>query len=103
MPGIPESVILSVVENQTASFASGFGLYHRIWVERVVPILKRHNVPSLEYAKYKAFTNELLSKVTEKGTIDIEALITKWVGQRCDPEILREIAEAILSKKEEHE
>jgi len=103
MPGVPEDLVRTVAMNQTASFTSGFGMYTTVWRERVVPILEKHNVPKMDYAKYRAFMNEFLSKVATKGTASPEELVEKWAGQGCDRGILAEIVEAITQKKEEHE
>jgi len=103
MPGIPEDLVRAVSMNQTASFTAGFGPYNRLWNARVVPILRRHDVPRMDYAKYRAFFNEFLSKVSIKGTASPEELMEKWAGQGCDLTILQEIVEALSKKKEEHE
>jgi len=102
MPGIPEDLVRAVSMNQTASFTAGFGPYNKLWTSRVVPILKKHNVPRMDYAKYRAFFNEFLSKVAIKGTASAEELMEKWAGQGCEIPVMQDIIDALSRKKEEH-
>jgi len=103
MPGIPEDIVRSVASNQTAAFTAGFGQYHTVWVEVVKPILDEAGVPQMDYAKYRAFMNEYLSKVTVKGTARAEDIISKWEGQGCRTDILNRIVEELTQIKLKHE
>jgi len=103
MPGIPEDIVRAVASNQTSAFTAGFGLYNRVWREKVVPILEDEHVPQMDYAKYRGFMNEYLSKVVIKGTTSGDEVIRKWTGQGADPTILTRIAEELNMIKVKHE
>lgn len=103
MPGIPEDIVRMVASNQTAAWMGGFGIYSRAWNEKVKGILKRHNIPSLMWGPYRAFINEFISKVVEKGTQDPEAVIRKYADMGLNELVLREIVEYLPAKKPENE
>ena len=102
IPGIPEDIVRMVAHNQTASWSAGFGMYSRVWREKVVPILAEMGVPTPFWAPYRAFTNEYLSKVVEKGTATPEQIIEKWSANGCRRDVLMRIVEVLPEKKSQN-
>ena len=79
---------LAQVNVQKAHLAQGFGLYHRGWlqcVERVLaPAVSQGSIFKLDYAKYKAFINEYMSKVAGKGSETADMVVAKFTRLGCD-------------------
>jgi hypothetical protein len=79
---------LTQIETQKANWQSGFGVLHRAWLAVVDRCLAPSTVPKLDYAKYKAFTNEYVVKVISKGTETSDMVKTKFTNLGADSGIL---------------
>lgn len=79
---------LAQVSVQKAHWSQGFGLYHRGWlmcVERVLsPGVQQGTIFKLDYAKYKAFINEYMSKVSGKGSETSDMVVAKFTRLGAD-------------------
>jgi hypothetical protein len=75
--------------------ASGYGAYKTAW-EEVKPVLIHMKVPSALHGLYKAFTNEVVSKVQQRKIADLEDIIEKWTNLGLDPNVLQVIGEAVV-------
>ena len=108
---IPEELKLALQEEaskkQLANYESAYAIFNRSWTRVVVPILKSNKVPPLDYAKYKAFTNEYVKKVLGKGkshpTETLDQVLAKYEALKCDREILQKIANEVGKVGEEEE
>jgi len=84
------------VDDMTRKWQERFGEIRQQYFEVVAKILDDEGLIGPERAKYRAFVNELISKVLVKGTEDVEFVISKFVKMRCDEGILRRIADALI-------
>jgi len=84
------------VDDMTRKWQERFGEIRQQYFEVVAKILDDEGLIGAERAKYRAFTNELISKVLVKGTEDVEFVIAKHVRLKCDERILRRIANALV-------
>lgn len=108
---IPEELKLALQEEATkkqlANYQSAYAIFNRSWTKVVIPILKANNVPPLDYAKYKAFTNEYVKKVMGKGkshqTETKDQVLAKYEALKCDREVLEKIINEIGKVGEEEE
>jgi hypothetical protein len=86
----------AVVSTMYGSWKGVFGRFSEVWWNAVKPILDKHEVPSLEYAKYRAFVNRYVSKVLIKHAQKPENVKSDFVDiHKCDPTILDEITSVI--------
>lgn len=82
-------------EALTSARASGVGIYKNAYQE-IKPVLSRENVPSALWGLYKAFANELISKVQRRGIATIDEVEAKWVKLGMDESVLRAIVEVLV-------
>ena len=83
---------IAVAGEMLERYNRNFGEFHNRWVTVVVPILVKHGVPPLEYAKYKAFVNRLISKVFIKGSQSLDSVKNDFINiQKASPEVVDEI------------
>jgi len=75
--------------------AQGIGPYRMAYKE-VKPILLKLGVPSALHGLYKAFVNELISKVQRRRIATADEIIDKWTKLGLDPAVLREVAESTV-------
>jgi hypothetical protein len=75
--------------------STGYGPFKTAW-EEVKPVLMRERVPSALHGLYKAFTNEVISKVQQKKISDLEDLIDKWTKLGLDPHVLQVVGETVV-------
>ncbi|MEM2262371.1 MAG: hypothetical protein QXK24_07960 [Ignisphaera sp.] len=86
----------NVVQDMHSSWKGVFGRFSETWWNAVVAVLEAHNIPKLEYAKYRAFVNRYISKVLIKGSQKPEHIKDEFVDlQGCDPAVLDEITAKI--------
>ena len=106
-PELKEALQEEATKKQLANYESAYAIFNKSWNTVVVPILDANNVPPLDYAKYKAFTNEYIKKVLGKGkshpTQTKEQLISKYEALKCDRTILDKIVNLIGSVETETE
>jgi len=106
-PELKEALQEEATKRQLANYESAYAIFNKSWTNVVVPILDSSNVPPLDYAKYKAFTNEYIKKVLGKGkshpTQTKEQLISKYEALKCDRTILDKIVNLIGSVETETE
>lgn len=86
---------LAQVDAQKSHWAAGFGILHRAWLAVVDRVLAPNNVPKLDYAKYKAYTNQYVSKVVMKGSETSDMVVAKYVRLGADGGILSNINSVI--------
>ncbi len=79
----------------TQARASGYGIYKNAYAE-IKPVLMRNEVSSALWGLYKAFVNEIISKVQRRKIATIDEIVDKWAKQGLDSGILRECAEAVV-------
>jgi len=82
------------IARQLQDFNTGFGALHSAWLT-AVGILQARDVSHLDYAKYKAFVNEYVSKVRTKKTETVEMVIAKYTALGASEPILRDIIGAL--------
>jgi len=84
-----------VALEQYVKWMTAFGKFREVWLTKVKPILERNEVPKLDYAKYRAFMNVLLSKVAY-GDAKLERVREEFIDLKdCDPKILDQIVDAL--------
>jgi len=81
------------IARQLNDFNTGFGSLHSAWLT-ASRILDARGVSHLDYAKYKAFVNEYVSKVRTKKTETMEMVVELTALGASEP-ILRDIAGAL--------
>jgi hypothetical protein len=86
---------MAQVNVQKSHWASGFGVLHKAWMAVAQRVLAPANIPKLQYAVYKAFTNEYVSKVQVKGTELSEEVKAKFTRQGADGGVLDNITAVI--------
>lgn len=79
---------LAQVDAQKSHWAQGFGVLHRAWLAVVDRVLAANNVPKLQYATYKAYTNQYISKVVMKSSETADMVIAKYTRLGADASIL---------------
>jgi hypothetical protein len=85
-----------VVNRMYGSWKGTFGRFSEVWWNVVKPILDAHEVPALEYAKYRSFMNRYISKCLIKKAQKPENVKADYVDiHHCDPAILDEITQKI--------
>ena len=98
-PELKEALQEEATKRQLANYESAYAMFNKSWTRVVVPILKANNVPPLDYAKYKAFTNEYIKKVLGKGkshpTESLEQVLAKYEALKCERPILEQIVKDI--------
>ena len=98
-PELKEALQEEATKKQLANYESAYAMFNKSWTRVVVPILKANNVPPLDYAKYKAFTNEYIKKVLGKGkshpTETLDQVLAKYEALKCDREVLEKIVKEI--------
>jgi len=98
-PELKEALQEEATKKQLANYESAYGIFNKSWTGVVVPLLKANNVPPLDYAKYKAFTNEYIKKVLGKGkshpTETLDQVLAKYEALKCDREVLEKIVKEI--------
>jgi len=77
------------------SRALGIGVY-RVAYKEIKPLLMKLEVPSALHGLYKAFINELISKVQRRRIATIDEIVDKWSKMGLDPAVLREVAGALV-------
>jgi len=82
------------IARQLQDFNTGFGALHSAWLT-ASRILDARGVAHLDYAKYKAFVNEYVSKVRTKKTETMEMVIEKYTALGASEPILRDITGAL--------
>jgi len=82
---------LAQVDAQKAHWAQGFGVLHRAWLAVVERVLAAQSVPKLQYATYKAYTNQYISKVVMKGSETADMVMAKFTRLGADSSILTAI------------
>jgi hypothetical protein len=94
---------MSQIDVQRKHWSGGFARMHDAWLAvkaRVLdPALAGGRISKFNYAMYKAFVNQYISKVVAKGSETTEMVKTKFVHPRmgADPGILDEIT-AVLGE-----
>jgi len=86
---------LAQVDAQKSHWAQGFGVLHRAWLAVVDRVLAAQSVPKLQYATYKAYTNQYISKVVMKGSETSDMVVAKFTRLGADPGILVSINSVI--------
>lgn len=98
-PELKEALQEEATKKQLANYESAYAMFNKSWTKVVVPILKANNVPPLDYAKYKAFTNEYVKKVLGKGksnpTESLDQVLAKYEALKCERPILEQIVKDI--------
>jgi len=94
-PEMAGRIARQVVDDMTSAWKEGFGRIRQVYFKVAVPILDRAGKVGPARAIYRAFVNELMSKVFIKGTETIDAVIEKFVKMDADEGILREIVEEV--------
>ena len=98
-PELKEALQEEATKKQLANYESAYAMFNKSWTRVVVPILKANNVPPLDYAKYKAFTNEYIKKVLGKGksypTESLDQVLAKYELLKCERPILEQIVKDI--------
>jgi 1,2-phenylacetyl-CoA epoxidase PaaB subunit len=89
-----EKFALEYAEALSQSRAAGVGIYKNAYVE-IKSVLGEEKVPSALWGLYKAYINEVVSKVQRRKIADIEDIIEKWEKLGLDRPILEKCAEAI--------
>jgi len=84
-----------VVDDMTSAWKEGFGRIRGAYFKVAVPILDREGIKGPMRALYRAFVNELTSKVFGKGTETVDFVVGKFTEMGADEGILREIVEGI--------
>lgn len=106
-PELKEALQEEATKRQLANYESAYAMFNKSWTRVVVPILKASNVPPLDYAKYKAFTNEYIKKVLGKGkshpTETKDQVISKYEALKCDRTVLDRIVNGVGSVETEEE
>jgi hypothetical protein len=106
-PELKEALQEEATKKQLANYESAYAVFNKSWNTVVVPILKSNNVPPLDYAKYKAFTNEYVKKVLGRGkshpTETKDQLLAKYEALKCDREVLEKIVNEVGKVGEEEE
>jgi hypothetical protein len=82
-------------EALTSARASGIGIYKNAYQE-IKPVLSRENVPSALWGLYKAFANELISKVQRRGIATIDDIKAKWEKLGLDSNVLQAVIEVLV-------
>ena len=98
-PELKEALQEEATKKQLANYESAYAMFNKSWTRVVVPILKANNIPPLDYAKYKAFTNEYIKKVLGKGkshpTESLDQVLAKYELLKCERPILEQIVKDI--------
>ena len=98
-PELKEALQEEATKKQLANYESAYAVFNKSWTRVVVPILKANGVPPLDYAKYKAFTNEYIKKVLGKGkshpTETKDQVEAKYTALGCDKAILDKIIDEV--------
>jgi len=98
-PELKEALQEEATKRQLSNYESAYAMFNKSWTKVVVPILKANNVPPLDYAKYKAFTNEYIKKVLGKGkshpTETKDQVVAKYTALGCDQAILDKIINGV--------
>ncbi|OYT26588.1 MAG: hypothetical protein B6U97_03455 [Candidatus Altiarchaeales archaeon ex4484_96] len=94
-PEMAGRIAQQVVDDMTSSWKEGFSRVRTPYFKVAVPILDREGIKGGLRATYRAFVNEVASKVFTKGTETIDQVIAKFVAMHCDEAILREIVEGM--------
>jgi len=98
-PELKEALQEEATKRQLANYESAYAVFNRSWTRVVVPILKNGKVPPLDYAKYKAFTNEYIKKVLGGGksipTETKEQVVSKFTALGCEKALLDKIINEI--------
>jgi len=98
-PELKEALQEEATKKQLANYESAYAMFNKSWTRVVVPILKANSVPPLDYAKYKAFTNEYIKKVLGKGkshpTESLDQVLAKYELLKCERPILEQIVKDI--------
>jgi hypothetical protein len=82
-------------ESLTQARASGVGIYRNAYQE-IKPVLARERVPSALWGLYKAFANELISKVQRRGIATIDQIVDKWTVLGLDSGVLRAVVNVLV-------
>ena len=106
-PELKEALQEEATKKQLANYESAYAMFNRSWTRVVVPILKANGVSPLDYAKYKAFTNEYIKKVLGRGkshpTETKDQVLAKYEALKCDREVLEKIVNSVGSVENEEE
>jgi len=98
-PELKEALQEEATKRQLSNYESAYAMFNKSWTKVVVPILKANNVPPLDYAKYKAFTNEYIKKVLGKGkshpTETKDQVLAKYTALGCDRAVLDKIINGV--------
>jgi hypothetical protein len=98
-PELKEALQEEATKRQLANYESAYAVFNRSWTRVVVPLLKNGKVPPLDYAKYKAFTNEYIKKVLGSGksnpTETKEQVVSKFTALGCEKALLDKIINEI--------
>jgi len=82
-------------ESLASARASGVGVYKSAYQD-IKPVLAREGVPSALWGLYKAFANELISKVQRRGIATVDEIVGKWVKLGLDETVLRAVVESVV-------
>ena len=98
-PELKEALQEEATRRQLANYESSYAIFNKSWTRVVVPLLKNSKVPPLDYAKYKAFTNEYIKKVLGAGksipTETKEQVVSKFTALGCEKALLEKIVNEI--------
>jgi hypothetical protein len=99
--GVPAAVgaATEAVNVQVNNWLQGFGQFHRAWVvisdKVLAPALASGTITKFNYALYKAFLGEYISKVQMKGTETDDMVKTKFTRLGADSGLLDSITTTI--------
>jgi len=86
-------------EALTTARAAGVGIYKNAYQD-IKPVLAQNHVPSAFWGLYKAFANELISKVQRRGINTTDEIIAKWQKMGLDGGVLQAVVNVIVEVRE---
>jgi hypothetical protein len=89
-----EKYATEYAEALAQSRATGIGIYKDAYVS-IKTVLGEEKVPSAMWGLYKAYVNEVISKVKRRKIADIVDIIDKWEKLGLDRPVLEKCAEAV--------
>jgi len=89
-----QQLAMEYAEALTISRAMGIGVFRSAYAE-IKPVLMRTNVPSALWGLYKAFINEIVSKVQQRKIATSDEIIDKWTTLGLDASVLAECVESV--------
>lgn len=90
-----QTLAVQSAERVSSRWSAGFGDHHKAWLTALNVLRAEPPVPRLQYAGYKAFIGEYVSKVRNKGTETTEMVVSKFSRLGLDGAKLTAIVSAI--------